>query len=106
MKSRYSIEEVIAGTINFVFSIAMVGLIIRFVFKLLGANPQADVVRFIYNSTSPLLAPFRRIFAPEVIEPGAIIEFSTLIAIVFYLIIAWLLVELIGLFAAYAKSNK
>ncbi|KKR06116.1 MAG: hypothetical protein UT34_C0001G0156 [candidate division WS6 bacterium GW2011_GWF2_39_15] len=85
----------LTGLINFVFSLAMMGLMLRFLFRLLGANPSADFTRFIYNSTSPLLTPFEGIFSPYVIENSYVFEFSTLIAVVFYALFSWLLVEFV-----------
>jgi uncharacterized protein YggT (Ycf19 family) len=37
-------------------------LAIRFVMKLLGANPTSGFVSFMYNISEPLAAPFRAIF--------------------------------------------
>jgi uncharacterized protein YggT (Ycf19 family) len=103
---KLAITDLIIGMINIVFSLSILGLFIRFFFRLLGANPNAGVVEFIYESTTPLLAPFRGIFQPAVIEPGNVLEFSTLIAIVFYMLLAWILGELVMLFAAYTKKGR
>ena len=81
---------------DFVFNVVAVGLLLRFLFRLFGANPSASFVTFLYESTNPLLAPFDNIFRPYVVEPGYVFEFSTLIAIVIYLIISALLVALLS----------
>lgn len=89
------LTQLLIGLINFVFGLVILALFLRLIFRLLGANPTAGIVEFLYNSTAPLLAPFRGIFPEYVIETGNVFEISTLIAIVFYAIIAWALVELI-----------
>lgn len=91
--------------INFVSGVVLLGLVIRFLLRLFGANPESDFVEFIYDSTSTLLEPFRGIFSPYVVEPGHVFEFSTLIAIVIYSIIAWLIIEFIE-FIAYSASSS
>lgn len=82
--------------LDFVFSLAAIGLFLRFLFRLFGANPGAPFVKSLYQSTSPLLSPFDGIFRPYVIEKGYVIEFSTLIAIVMYMLVAWLLIALVS----------
>lgn len=85
----------LSALISLVFGLATLGLVVRFFFRLFGANPASDIAQFVYNSTSPLLAPFRGIFDAYTIQPGYVLEFSTLLAIAFYLLIAWLLTEFI-----------
>jgi len=92
---RNKIVDLITAAINITFGIAVLGLFFRFIFRLFGANPSSDFVRFLYDSTNPLLSPFRTIFEPYVIENRYVLEFSTLIAIAIYLLAAWLLTELI-----------
>lgn len=92
--------------INLVSGVAVFGLFVRFLFRLFGANPEAGIVEFIYDSTQPLLDPFRGIFRPDVIDPDNVLEYSSLIAIIFYLLFAWLLIALIRLIAGYLKSKK
>jgi uncharacterized protein YggT (Ycf19 family) len=101
-----SINSLIIGLINVAFSISEIGLLLRFIFRLFGANPNAPFVEFLYNSTSPLLYPFRNIFEPYVIEQKYVFEFSTLIAIAIYALIAWLLTELVRFIVRETKSIK
>lgn len=66
---------------------------LRFLLKLIGANPGSAFVTFIYAITEPLLWPFRAIVG----EPQAgqfVLEVSTLIAIAVYALLAWALVKL------------
>lgn len=79
----------IAGLIN--------GLLaIRFVFSLLGANPQNSIADFIYTITDPLVSPFRGLFNVTNQLGTARFEVETLIAIIFYSLIAWVIVRLLG----------
>ncbi len=83
--------------VNFIFALASISLLVRFVLRLLGANPEAPIVSFIYTSTNALLNPFRGIFDQYPVTNAGVIEFSTLIAIGAYLLLAWLIIEFIEL---------
>ena len=69
-------------------------LIIRFVLKLLAANPGAAFTSFIYGLTQVFVAPFEGVF-PSPRTNGSIVEVSTLLAIIVYGLIAWLIVSII-----------
>lgn len=102
---RFSLAEFLVGLINFTFGLALIGLGLRFLFRLFGASVTADFTQFLYESTAPLLEPFRGIFQSAVIEPGNVFEFSTLIAMAIYTLIAWLLVELVR-FVQYSSQQR
>ena len=73
-------------------------LAMRFVFKLLGANPGSNFVSYIYTISESLLVPFNAIFRSSVttgIETKAVLEPSTIIAMIVYALIAWGFVKLI-----------
>lgn len=101
MKYKFSFSDIIVGVINFVFSLAILGLLLRFFLRLFGANPGADFTEFIYNSTTPLLDPFQNVFTPYVIEQGNVLEFSTLLAIAAYMFLAYIVIE----FIYYIEAN-
>lgn len=94
----------LTGIINFVFGLVISGLLLRFILRLLGANPGAGFTAFIYDSTTSLLDPFRNIFTPFVIDRGMVLEFSTLFAIVIYSLISWLIVEFVSYIAYIAPD--
>ena len=76
----------------------VVGLIdtliaIRFLLKVFGANP-APFVRFMYDLTWPLVAPFHGIFNSDQVG-RSVFEPESLVAIVIYLLIGWGVVSLI-----------
>jgi uncharacterized protein YggT (Ycf19 family) len=62
-------------------------LVFRFVLKLLGANAGAGFTKFIYGVTYIFAEPFLSVFRRSQVE-GSIFEWSTLLAIVVYWIIA------------------
>ena len=87
-------KRLINSIINVIFTIAEIFLLFRFALKLFAANEAASFVQFIYDTSQPLLAPFEGIF-PTVADSGAVIEFSTLCAILVYALLAYLLMALI-----------
>ena len=67
-------------------------LVIRFVLRLLGANAQAGFAQLIYGLTGPLVAPFQGLFG-TVQSDASVLESSSLVAIVVYALLAWLIVK-------------
>lgn len=92
---RVPIEAVLTRVVWFVFGIIEVLIAIRFVLKLLGANTSAGFVRLIYAVSGFFMAPFNTIFGTQHVS-GAVFEWSALVAIAVYALIAWGLVVLIG----------
>ncbi|MEX0672625.1 MAG: YggT family protein [Candidatus Paceibacterota bacterium] len=86
---------VLLRLINIIIGLVLIFLGLRLVLKLLGANPNAGFVAWIYGMTEPLLVPFQGMFPTPVVEANFILEFSTLFAILIYAIIGWLLMELV-----------
>ena len=71
----------------YILGIVEVLLAFRFILKLLGANPSAGFSQFIYGVTYVFAAPFLAVFhRTEVV--GSIFEWSTLLAMIVYWIIA------------------
>ena len=69
-------------------------LAFRFILKLLGANPAAGFTSFIYNVSSVFAAPFLAVFRSSRIVEGSVFEWTTLLAMVVYGIIAWGIIKL------------
>lgn len=63
-------------------------LAFRFVFKLLGANPEAGFSSFIYGITYIFAIPFLSVFRSSYIVSGSIFEWTTLLVMFVYWIIA------------------
>lgn len=78
----------------YVFSVIEVILLLRFGLKLLAANPGAGFTQIIYSISGVFIAPFQYVFgAPS--AGGSVVEFSTLLALFVYWVIAWGIVKLI-----------
>lgn len=92
---RSPIETVLAGVVWFVFGAIEILIAIRFVLTLLGANAEAGFVKLVYGLSGIFMAPFNAIFSTESVS-GATFEWSALVAIAVYALIAWGLVALIG----------
>lgn len=80
----------------YILGVIEVLLVFRLVLKVLGANPYTGFTSFIYAITNPLALPFNGIFATSS-TGNSMIEWSTIIAGVVYLCIAWGLVYLLNL---------
>ena len=69
-------------------------LILRFILRLLGANPGAGFTELVYALSAAPLAPFLYVFGNATSGVG-VIEWSTLLAMVVYWLIAWGVVKLV-----------
>lgn len=68
-------------------------LLFRFILKLLGANPFAGFTSFIYGITYIFVAPFLNVFRVVYVE-GKIFEWTTLLAMLVYWVVAWGIINL------------
>jgi hypothetical protein len=92
---RSPIESVMARVVWFVFGAIEILIAIRFMLILLGANAEAGFVRLIYGISDIFMAPFVAVFGTDTVS-GATFEWSALVAIALYALIAWGIVALIG----------
>lgn len=77
----------------YLFTLLEILLAFRLCLKFTGANPGAGFTSFIYAITWPFAEPFLAVFRTTVVE-GKIFEWTTLLAMVVYLLIAWGIVKL------------
>src|ERR1700734_721370 len=68
-------------------------LAFRFLLKLADANPAAGFTRIIYDITYPFAEPFLDVFRITVVQ-GKIFEWTTLLAMVVYWLIALAIIRL------------
>ena len=68
-------------------------LLFRFVLKLLAANSDAGFTKLIYGITHIFAAPFISVFRISYLE-GSIFEWTTLLAMFVYFIVAWGIVKM------------
>ena len=87
--------DFIQGIANLFIGVVSVFLGLRFVLRLLNADSGNEFVTWTYDVSSQLLEPFRGIFPTEEVEPGYVIEFSTLFAILVYSIFGFLVLALV-----------
>ncbi len=93
MNSSYtssSTKPLYRGTqiVWYILGIVEVLLAFRFVLKLLGANAGAGFTSFVYGITYVFATPFLTVFRSSQIVTGSIFEWTTLLAMVVYWIIA------------------
>jgi hypothetical protein len=89
MRPLYRATQVvwyIAGIIE-----TLLGL--RFILRLIGANPAAGFVDAVYTVNQPLMAPFRNIVSNAQVS-GSVFDWNNLIAMAVYWILAWAIVRL------------
>lgn len=80
-----------------ILGIVDVLIILRVLFKALAANSGAGFTSFVYGVTDPLVAPFQGIFGTPQASNGSVFELSSVVAIVVYALIAWVIVRLASL---------
>ncbi len=93
----YKKNSFLAVLIRFVVWLAEAVLILRIVFRLFSANPNASFVHWIYKTSNTLLEPFRGIFPNAVIHNGYVLDFTALFALVMYAIAGAVLIFFIEL---------
>jgi len=72
----------------YILGVVEVLLAFRFVLKLLAANPYAGFTNFLYGITYVFANPFLSVFQNGSVLTGNVFEWSTLLAMVVYWIIA------------------
>ncbi len=77
----------------YILGLLEVLLTFRFILKLLGANSAAGFTHFIYAVTYPFVGPFLNVFRITR-EEGSIFEWTTLLAMLVYYLIAWGIIKL------------
>jgi uncharacterized protein YggT (Ycf19 family) len=81
------------NVVTLIFTVLEVLLLLRFFFKLTGANANQALVRALYGVTEPLVRPFQGIF-PEPQGPP-VLDIAALLSIAFLFLIGLLIVGLV-----------
>lgn len=79
-------------------------LVLRLVFFMFGAR-AVGFADLLYSITDPLVAPFRGIFAAPKID-GAYFDTASIVAIIVYALLGWVVARLIDLATRPADSKK
>jgi hypothetical protein len=80
----------IAGLLYMIVGFMEVIIGLRFLFRLMGANPSSPFVNWIYDWSTPLVAPFSGIFGQNATITGtgvvtqSVFDWTALIALVVY----------------------
>ncbi|HLZ95093.1 MAG TPA: YggT family protein [Candidatus Dormibacteraeota bacterium] len=96
-EGRYNFRA--AAVVGFIVGVVDIFIAARFLGKLLGASSQSAFVSFIYQVSSPLVAPFKGIFGNAGSSANSF-ETASLVAIVVYAVIGWGIVMLIRIVTA------
>jgi uncharacterized protein YggT (Ycf19 family) len=83
----------VTNVVTLIFTVLEVLLLLRFVFKLTGANSNQALIRALYGATEPLVRPFQGIF-PEPQGPP-VLDIAALLSIVFLFLVALLIVAIV-----------
>ncbi|MBX4191219.1 MAG: YggT family protein [Candidatus Doudnabacteria bacterium] len=97
--ARDSVKPLYRGTqvIWYVLSVIEALLGIRFILRLIAANPAAGFTDLIYTITQPLVQPFSNIVRVARVEgtnTASLIDWNILIAMAVYWLLAWAIVRL------------
>jgi hypothetical protein len=103
---RANMRYWITRVVYFVLGVLEVIMALRFIFRLLGANPDSDFVMVLYNLSLVFVAPFNGIFNDQAIGRTSVFEVSTLIAMLIYALIAWGLVALSRVILTPSLTNE
>jgi uncharacterized protein YggT (Ycf19 family) len=93
----------ITQMIYWVFALVEGLIAIRLILKVLGANPNAGFAQFIYGITTPLVAPFLGLFGNPAYQ-NSVLELSSIVALVVYALVAWLLGKLVWILVGENRS--
>jgi hypothetical protein len=93
-QGRANIRSWIATTVYFLIGVLEIILVLRLLFRLLGANQDNSFILFLYNLSHVFVAPFNGIFNDQILGTSNVFELSTLIAMLVIALIAWGLVSL------------
>lgn len=81
-----TLVNIVVGVIEFLLSL-------RFVFKFFVVNSSTPFVAWIYGATVSLVSPFARIL-PDLKLGGFVVDFATLIALIVYVLIGYLILQI------------
>lgn len=82
-----------AQIIWYILYLIEVILVFRFFLKFLAANPAAPFTKLVYDISQPLAGPFLYVIPSQSIN-GQIVEWSTLLAMIVYWVVAWAIIKL------------
>jgi len=103
---RMNVLDRTARIIYFVMGFLEVLLALRFLFRIIGADPNNGLVNFVYNFTGVFVGPFNGIFNDQSLQRGNVIEVSTLLAMAMYAILTYGIIQLLYLVLTPSRSTR
>lgn len=97
--TRYAVVYQVIDIIQYLINGS---ILLRVVFKLIGANPGSGFVVFLYQLTDILLAPFR-FLVPQVSVSEYVLEVSSFVAILVYYLLGVLVKKIVS--TVYVADN-
>jgi len=95
----------IAGLIWLLFGVVEALIVVRIILKLIAANPSSGFAQIIYSISNVFLAPFSGLVGSPVIGNG-VFEIPSIIALIVYSLVAWLIVRLFRLIFTPAHTRS
>jgi uncharacterized protein YggT (Ycf19 family) len=99
-------RSIIIYLVNAIIGIAQTIIGLRILLKLFGASSNAPFVRWLYETSEPLLNPFVGMFPSPVLDGNFVIEFSALFALIIYTLVGYFLTQLVILFDVAINKRK
>jgi hypothetical protein len=93
-QSRANMRYWITTVTYFVLGVLEVILLLRLLFRLLGANEGNAFIRFLYDLSHIFVVGFNGIFNDQALGTHSVFELSTVIAMIVYALLAWGIVSL------------
>jgi YGGT family protein len=103
--ARRATSNRLVQAVYLVFVVIEALLLIRFFLRALGANADAGFAQFVYAITGVLVAPFTGLFGTPQLATGAALELSTLVALIVYAAVGWLLARAAWLMFGESRSS-
>lgn len=94
VEARQSRTLWLENLIYFIFGGIALLIAMRVLLKAIGANPENAFTNFIYQLSRLFVAPFLTMVNPIELGATAMFEIASVLAIIVYLIVAWLIVRL------------
>lgn len=102
---RYAIDKLV-DFLRWFATVLEVVLAIRFIFKLIGADPTNLFAGFLYALTDIILSPFSTIVRTPSLRTNQAFEWSTLIAMVIYWLLFWAIMRLLRIISSPSVSDE
>ena len=108
VKSTATSSQTVEYLVYFIFGTMEILLVFRLILKLTGASISSAFVGLIYGLTGIFILPFEGIFRrgyAQGVETTSVLEPSTIVAIVVYVVLAWGIVKLLRILSGQQQQT-